>query len=213
MTWLPLLASVLIAADAPVPAEATAAAEIPEAEGSIKVSLSATDPNVAAGKHATTDVLEFYVFADGMANRGGEFGLVLEGGECLGFLTNEDTAWVVMPGVKPYPGTISQVCVGLDCPEPPVLYGKLLVKPTAAGKRIVVDVIPSERSLDVAILRCDNTPVNEIAAHPAVVNGGQETDPVPHLLARPPDTLPVTEESADTNEPPAEPPAEGTADK
>jgi hypothetical protein len=176
--WLPLLA-VLIASEAPEP------------EASVKISLSRTDPNASSGVHATTDLIEFFVFADGMSNRGGEFGLVLEGGQCLGFLPDEETAWVVLPGVRPYPGTISQAVVGEDCPEPPLCYGRMFVKPSEAGKRIVVDVIPSERSQDVAILRCDNNTVGTIMVHPAVVNGGQDTDPTPHVLTRPPDAPPL----------------------
>jgi len=156
-------------------------------EFTVKISLSRKDPNVSAGDHAGTDPVEFYVFVDGHPTRGGEFGLRLEGAECLGFEPDVDLPWVTMPMVRPYPGTIAQATAGDDCHDPPVCFGKLLVKPAKPGGRIVVDVIPSVRAKEVTLLKCDLSSATAFVAYPAVVNKGTQAAPAAHVVERPPD--------------------------
>lgn len=164
------------------------------AEFSVKVSTSRSDPDAYVGVHSGTEQLELFVFTDGAANRGGEFGLTLEGAECLGFMPDTANAWLTLPVAKPYPGTIAQAKAGDECIEPPVCFGKLILKPTTAGGRIVVDVIPSERVGDAAILQCDYGATNWFLAYPAVVNPGNEKRPVPHIVKRTGDPDPVLDE-------------------
>jgi hypothetical protein len=184
----------------------------PAAEPTVKISLSAQDPDEGLATHATTDVLEFWVFVDDVPNRGGEFGLVLEGGTCLGFIPDPDEPWIVLPMVRPYPGTIAQARAGDDCPDPPVCFGKLLVKPATAGGRVIVDVIPSERAQEVTLLNCDYSATNWFTAFPAVVNGNGSTDPVPHLVSRPSDPLQLVPEESDPRQHPEDSPGPAASD-
>jgi hypothetical protein len=168
------------------------------AEYTVKVSLSRKDPNVSVGENNGTDPIEFYVFEDGAPTRGGEFGLSLEGGECIGFVPDPDLPWISLPMMHPYPGTIAQAIAGDKCQDPPVCFGKLLVKPSKAGGRIVVDLIPSIRAKDAALLACDLSATNWFIGYPAVLNKGSEEPPAPHLVQRPGDppvVIPVPEES------------------
>lgn len=151
---------------------------------SIRISLSADDPEMQTGTHEGTDLLDFWVFADGDRSRGGEFGLALSGGTCVSFIPDTDLPWVSLPMVRPYPGTIAQVTAGADCYEPPLRFGKLTVKPSVPGGRILVDVIPSERAQDITVVDCDFLSTNVLLAHPAVVNGGGATV-APHFVSKP----------------------------
>ncbi|MFN8179306.1 MAG: hypothetical protein U0167_15345 [bacterium] len=192
------LATVLLAGLVALPALAT--------EYTVKVSLSRKDPNVSVGENAGTDPVEFYVFVDGHPTKGGEFGLSLDGGECIGFEPDPDLPWITLPLVRPYPGTISQATAGDKCADPPVCFGKLLVKPDEAGGRIVVDLIPSTRAKDAAILDCNLKATNWFVAYPAVVNKGSQEPPVPHVVQRPgdpPQMIPDEEAPAPTAVTPA----------
>lgn len=151
---------------------------------SIRISLSPDDPDVYAGTHEGTEPLDFWVFAVGERTRGGEFGLSLSGATCVGFVVDADVPWVSLPLVRPYPGTIAQVTAGQDCYESPLRLGKLTVQPLAAGGRVTVDVIPSERAQDVTMLDCDYQGTNVLLAYPAAVNAGDDV-PAPHLVWRP----------------------------
>jgi hypothetical protein len=153
----------------------------------VKVSLSRKDPNVSVGKHVGTDPVEFYVFVDGEPTRGGEFGLSLEGGECLGFQPDPDLPWISLPMVHPYPGTIAQATAGEKCVGPPTCFGKLIVKPSSKNARIVVDVIPSTRANEAEVIDCDLSPTNWFVAYPAVVNPGSQEPPAPHVVQKPGD--------------------------
>jgi hypothetical protein len=170
----------LVAALVAAPAHPAVAAQY-----AVKVSLSRQDPDQDVGTHPGKDPVAFYVFADGAPNRGGEFGLTLVGADCVGFVPDSANAWMTLPVANPYPGTISQAKGGEECPDPPVCYGKLLVMPKTPGGRIVVDVIPSERAQDAAILGCDLEATNWFVAYPAVLNPGKEKLPEPHVVARP----------------------------
>ncbi len=151
---------------------------------SIRISLSGDDPAVHAGTHEGTDLLDLWVWGDGDRSRGGEFGLLLSGATCVGFTPDADLPWVSLPMVRPYPGTIAQVTAGTDCYDSPLRYGKLTLKPSVPGGRILVDVIPSERAQDITIVDCDYLSANVLMAYPAVVNGG-DAGAAPHLVSRP----------------------------
>jgi len=164
---------------------ALAGPAVAEDQFSVKVSLSHDDPDLAVVESSDAPLLEFFVFADGGPLRGGEFGLHLEGGQCVTFIPDPDTGWMVLPVIRGYPGTISQAITGEDCQPSPICFGKLLVTPSAPGARVVVDVKPSERAGDAAIINCDHGSANWFYAFPAVVNPGSEPPPAPHVVVRP----------------------------
>jgi hypothetical protein len=141
------------------------------AERAIKVSFSPEDPNVQTIEHPTLDELAVYVFADGEATRGGEFGLVIEGADFIRYEVDTFFAWLTMPLPNPYPGTISQA-TGPDCLPSPAYFGKLILKPQKSGERIVIDVIPSLWSGSAALLNCETEMMNGLRAYPATANPG-----------------------------------------
>ena len=156
---------------------------------SVRISLSREDPTLHVGRHEGTGPVAFYVFTDGARNRGGEFGLRVEGGECLGFIIDPEAPWIPLPMIRPYPGTIAQVTAGEDCHEAPLCLGQLLVTPSREGGRVLVDVIPSERASEVTILGCDYGATSWFVAYPAVVNGDEDSPAEPHMVSRPSDPL------------------------
>ena len=189
MFRMPPLAVLMIVLASWIPASAQDSAPDPQAV-SVKISLSAGNPDLSSGTHEGKDPISFWLFSDGERTRGGEFGLVLSGGTCLGFVVDPEVGWVSLPMNKPYPGTIAQVTIGDECRETPLCFGTLTVLPDVAGGRITVDVIPSERAQDVTMIACDYHSINVVRACPAVVNGGNAPPPAPHLVARPPDPGP-----------------------
>jgi len=146
----------------------------------VKISLSAEDPNVHAREHSDTEPITFYVFVDGMSLRAAEFGLEIQGGEFVEFLIDTKKPWIPLPIPDPYPGTIAQA--GIDCYEPPVYFGRLIVQPTQAGEKIVVDAIPSERDEQALFQMCDFDATNGFVAYPAAVNS---KPPPPHEVEAP----------------------------
>lgn len=182
------------------------------AEYSVKVSVSRSDPDAYTAVHPGTDYLDLFVFVDGRPNRGGEFGLSLEGAECVAFQPDTALAWITLPVKKPYPGTIAQAKSGDECADPPVCYGKMTVKPTTPGGRIVVQPIPSERAQDAAILGCDYGATNWFVAYPAVINPGDEKMPEPHVVQRPGDP-PIQAEDVIVPQDDTKEPSESTSPK
>jgi hypothetical protein len=146
----------------------------------VKISLSAEDPDVHTQEHSGMEPVVFHVFVDGLSLRAAEFGLVVSGGEFLEFNIDTQKVWVPLPVPDPYPGTIAQA--GIDCYEPPVYFGKLIVRPTQSGERIVVDAIPSERDQQAVFQLCDFDATNGFMAFPAAVNS---RPPPPHEVEAP----------------------------
>ncbi len=146
----------------------------------VKISLSPEDPDVHTQEHSGTEPVVFHVFVDGISLRAAEFGLVVRGGEFLEFNIDTSKVWIPLPVPDPYPGTIAQA--GIDCYDPPVHFGKLIVQPTESGERIVVDAIPSERDEQALFQLCDFGATNGFMAFPAAVNG---RPPPPHEVEAP----------------------------
>jgi hypothetical protein len=149
----------------------------PRFEHQVKVSLSRENPDVRT-LGTSADEIDFYLFIDGEKTRGGEFGIVIDGGELVRYSMDTENAWVTFPLVNPYPGTVTQV--GTDCYDTPVRLGTMTVKPTEPGGRVSLDVVPSARDTQATIIRCDNTGTAGFRAFPAAANG----KPVaPHAVA------------------------------
>ena len=70
--------------------------------------------------------------------------------------------------------------------------------------RVVVDVMPSERADEVAIVGCDYEASNWFMAYPAVANPGKEPMPLSHSVSKPEEPAPSADESV--SPPPAEKP-------
>jgi hypothetical protein len=148
---------------------------------SVKVSLSREDPDLHSGP-VDEAFVEFFLFVDGVALTGVEFGAVIEGGTLLAYALDTSRYWVPTPLVDPYPGTISQFRMGADCYEPPVFLGRLLVRPEKPGGRVVVDITPSEANQEALFMDCQGEGVRgTLHAHPACANG---TPPGPHAVVR-----------------------------
>lgn len=157
----------------PVPAEAA------EPEYSIKISLSREDPDLHAMTKTMGEYVEFFLFLDGYEAKGAEFGIEIQGGELAYYVIDSEVPWVALPMPNPYPGTVAQVRAGGECFEPPLFFGRMLIRPDSPDGRVALHVIPSRRAEQAAILMCDNETVNHFIAYPAAVNG----EPVaPHRL-------------------------------
>jgi hypothetical protein len=148
-----------------------------QAEHQVKVSLSREDPNVHTSK-TDAEEIDFFLFIDGKPARGGEFGIVIDGGELVRYTIDTERAWVVMPLANPYPGTIAQV--GTDCYEAPMLLGTMTVRPAEPGGLVSLDVVPSALNAQATIVRCDNTGTPGFRGFPGAANGDAV---VPHAVA------------------------------
>lgn len=144
-------------------------------ETSVKVSLSADDPNVHA-MDTDADLINFYVWIDGQDAAGAEFGLALEGADCLNFVVATDPLqnWITLPIGDPYPGTIAQILTGRNCVEPPLFLGHVIAKPHEPGGKVTVDVIPSLRAAHASVVNCDYTTKDGVMTYSAIANGGDE---------------------------------------
>lgn len=146
-------------------------------EHQVKVSLSREDPDVRT-METGADEIDFYLFIDGERTRGGEFGIVIDGGEFVRYSMDVERAWVTFPLVNPYPGTVTQA--GTECYDTPVFLGTMTVKPREPGGRVSLDVVPSARDTQATIIRCDNSGTPGLRGFPAAANG----EPVaPHAVA------------------------------
>ncbi|MGH2571390.1 MAG: hypothetical protein ACRDGR_09200, partial [bacterium] len=105
---------------APTPNAERPAPEPRDFEHQVKVSLSREDPDVQT-METGADEIDFYVFIDGERTRGGEFGIVIDGGKFVRYSMDVEHAWVTFPLVNPYPGTVTQA--GTECYDTPVLLG------------------------------------------------------------------------------------------
>jgi hypothetical protein len=141
---------------------------------SVRVSLAKDDPNVQTAQRAveTNGFVEFFVFVEGQSATGGEFGLTIEGADFIAYVIDTSKPWLAMPLTDPYPGTISQVRAGPACYDPPIYFGRVLVRPHEPNGRVDVRVIPSELQQHAVILGCvANEPTNGFRAYPATLNG------------------------------------------
>jgi len=146
---------------------------------SIKVSLSREDPDVHTMSKTMGEFAEFFLFLDGDEAKGAEFGIDIQGGQLYGYIIASEVPWVALPMPDPYPGTVAQVRAGGECFDPPLYFGRMLVKPDSPDGVVALNVIPSLRAEQAAILECDNEAVNRFLAYPAAING----EPVaPHVV-------------------------------
>jgi len=151
-------------------AAATVLLALPSAaEYSVKISLSREDPDVHTLESSDAEMLEFHLFIDGEDTRGGEFGVLIDGGELIEYVIDQEKGWVALPIPNPYPGTVAQA--GIRCYDAPAYIGSMRVKPNEPGAHVSLDVMPSERSQHAVILRCDNSPEYGLRGFPAAVNG------------------------------------------
>ncbi|HMB67826.1 MAG TPA: hypothetical protein VKU85_00895 [bacterium] len=157
------------AADPATPADPATSADADDLY-SVKISLSEDDPDVQS-QETDADLLDFYLFVDGAPTRGAEFGVTIEGGTLVAYVIDTKNAWVTLPLEDPYPGTIAQVKAGPDCFEPPVYFGRLMVRPDSPGGKVELNVIPSVRAAQTAVIHCDQSGSFEVMAHHAAANG------------------------------------------
>jgi len=188
------------------------AAAVAPAEPWVRISLSAEDPEQQTAEWTSAEPIRFHVFLGGQSLRGGELGLVIEGGTFLQYVLDSERVWLPLPIPQPYPGTVGQVTT--DCVQGPVRFGELLVQPDEPGGTVIVDVIPSERSEYAVFLNCDLGTTNGFRAWPAAVNApapkphevaGDEvvSEPLPHLAEPPaPEAGPAPKPSRGEDEPP-----------
>lgn len=161
---------------------AAQAADSTEPTYSVKVSLSPDDPDVHTGTHPGDDYVEFYLFVDGGPTRGAEFGIQVEGGQFLGYILDDDEfGWVPLPMPRPYPGTVAQAVARSECADPPLCFGRMLVKPDRPGGQVTLDVTPSRRAGLAAILHCNMKTSSGFLAYPAALNG--DPPPVHEVVA------------------------------
>lgn len=175
LLFLVSLAFVLMASPEAQADPATTAEASAPAESAVKVSLSAENPDVQA-MDSDADLIDFYVWIDGQAAAGAEFGLALEGAECQDFVMAHDDRhhWMALPMSDPYPGTIAQILTGKQCAEAPVCLGRLVAKPNTPGGKVTVDVIPSLRAAHASLVNCDYTTKDGVMTYSAVANGGDD---------------------------------------
>ncbi len=125
--------------------------------------------DLRSAKAAKGDLVEFHLFAEGPRIRGVDFGVKIDGGEFIGFVPNfDDRTWQPLLIPDPYPGTICQA--GMECYASPCRLGKLLVRVTKPGEKIVADVIPSVYQQHALVMNCDYSTTNGLLAFPAAVN-------------------------------------------
>jgi hypothetical protein len=172
------LAALTAAALGVASAAAAQTAEPAEPTYSVKVSLSPDDPDVHTATRSGNEYVEFYLFVDGGPTRGAEFGIDVDGGQFLGYILDDaEFGWVPLPIPHPYPGTVAQAVARSECADPPLCFGRMLVKPDRPGGRVTLEVTPSRRAGLAAILHCDMKTTSGFMAYPAALNGDP---PPPH---------------------------------
>lgn len=165
--------SLMAALVACLAAGSVVAAPAPE-DIAVRVSLSKDDPHMQTSTRTveTNGFVEFFVFVEGQSATGGEFGLTIDGADFIAYVIDTSKPWLAMPLTDPYPGTIAQVRAGPNCFDPPIYFGRVLVRPHEPNGRVDVRVIPSELQQHAVVLGCvANEPTNGFRAYPATLNG------------------------------------------